>query len=105
MSELFETTTLKNMTLPNRFVRSATCEGMANQDGSCTYGLINKMTQLARGGVGLIITGHAYVRRDGQAGIDAIELSGGTAYSASRIPVRIAKIDTEEKTEEMLRNK
>jgi 2,4-dienoyl-CoA reductase-like NADH-dependent reductase (Old Yellow Enzyme family) len=32
-----------------------------------------------------------------QAGIDAIELSGGTAYSGRRIPVRIAKIDTEEK--------
>jgi 2,4-dienoyl-CoA reductase-like NADH-dependent reductase (Old Yellow Enzyme family) len=32
-----------------------------------------------------------------QAGIDAIELSGGTAYSDKRIPVRIAKIDTEEK--------
>lgn len=29
-------------------------------------------------------------------GIDAIELSGGTAYSEKRIPVRIAKIDTEE---------
>ncbi|MBE9573076.1 MAG: NADH:flavin oxidoreductase [Proteobacteria bacterium] len=68
MPKLFETTTLKNMTLPNRFVRSATWEGRANQDGSCTHGLINMMTQLARGGVGLIITGHAYVRKDGQAG-------------------------------------
>jgi len=68
MSKLFKTTTLKNMTLPNRFVRSATWEGMAKQDGSCTHGLINMMTQLARGGVGLIITGHAYVRKDGQAG-------------------------------------
>ena len=68
MPKLFETTTLKNMTLPNRFVRSATWEGRANDDGSCTHGLINMMTQLARGGVGLIITGHAYVRKDGQAG-------------------------------------
>ena len=68
MPKLFENTTLKNMTLPNRFVRSATMEGRANDDGSCTHGLINMMTQLARGGVGLIITGHAYVRKDGQAG-------------------------------------
>jgi len=68
MPKLFETTTLKNMTLSNRFVRSASWEGMANKDGSCTHGLINMMTQLARGGVGLIITGHAYVRKDGQAG-------------------------------------
>ena len=68
MSKLFETTTLKNITLPNRFVRSATWEGRANDDGSCTHGLINMMRQLARGGVGLIITGHAYVRKEGQAG-------------------------------------
>ena len=68
MPKLFETTTLQNMTLPNRFVRSATWEGRANDDGSCTHGLIKMMTQLARGGVGLIITGHAYVRKDGQAG-------------------------------------
>ncbi|MCK4795255.1 MAG: NADH:flavin oxidoreductase, partial [Desulfobacteraceae bacterium] len=32
-----------------------------------------------------------------QVGIDAIELSGGTAYSGKRIPVRIVKIDTKEK--------
>ena len=68
MSRLFETTTLNNMTLPNRFVRSATWEGRANDDGSCTQGLVNMMTQLVRGGVGLIITGHAYVLKDGQAG-------------------------------------
>jgi len=68
MSKLFETTTLKNMTLPNRFVRSATWEGRATDDGFCTQGLIDMMTQLVRGGVGLIITGHAYVLKNGQAG-------------------------------------
>ena len=68
MSKLFETTTIKNMELTNRFVRSATWEGMANQDGSSTPELINLMVELAHGGVGLIITGHAYVRKDGRAG-------------------------------------
>lgn len=68
MSKLFETTTIKNMELTNRFVRSATWEGMAQRDGSSTPELINLMVQLAQGGVGLIITGHAYVRKDGQAG-------------------------------------
>ena len=68
MSKLFETTTIKNMALANRFVRSATWEGMANDDGSCTSELINTMVQLVQGGVGLIITGHAYVLKDGQAG-------------------------------------
>lgn len=62
MSNLFEITTIKNMTLPNRFVRSATWEGIANDDGSWPDRLIDLMAQLARGGVGLIITGHSYVR-------------------------------------------
>jgi 2,4-dienoyl-CoA reductase-like NADH-dependent reductase (Old Yellow Enzyme family) len=68
MSTLFETTTINNLTLENRFVRSATWEGMANRDGSCTPELISLMVQLARGGVGLIITGHSYIRKEGQAG-------------------------------------
>lgn len=68
MSSLFEQTTIKTLTLANRFVRSATWEGMAETDGSCSQGLIDLMVKLAQGGVGLIITGHAYVSREGQAG-------------------------------------
>jgi 2,4-dienoyl-CoA reductase-like NADH-dependent reductase (Old Yellow Enzyme family) len=56
------------MTLKNRFVRSATWEGMAEDDGACTARLIDLMARLADGGVGLIISGHAYVSREGQAG-------------------------------------
>jgi len=67
MSKLFETTTLNGMTLKNRFVRSATAEGMATEDGECTPRLIDLMSALADGGVGLIITGHAYVTKRGQA--------------------------------------
>ena len=67
MSKLFETTKLKSMTLKNRFVRSATAEGMATEDGVCTPRLTNLMAELAEGGVGLIITGHAYVAKRGQA--------------------------------------
>ena len=68
MSRLFERSTINGMELMNRFVRSATWEGMAADDGSVTPKLIETMTSLARGGVGLIITGHAYVRPEGQAG-------------------------------------
>jgi 2,4-dienoyl-CoA reductase-like NADH-dependent reductase (Old Yellow Enzyme family) len=67
MSKLFETTTLNGMTLRNRFVRSATAEGMATVDGEATSRLVNLMAELAKGGLGLIITGHAYVARRGQA--------------------------------------
>jgi 2,4-dienoyl-CoA reductase-like NADH-dependent reductase (Old Yellow Enzyme family) len=68
MSVLFTETQINGMTLPNRFVRSATWAGMAIEDGACTPDLVNLITNLAHGGVGLIITGHAYVRPDGKAG-------------------------------------
>lgn len=67
MSKLFEANEINGMQLGNRFVRSATWEGMAGEDGSCMPRLIEAMTQLAEGGVGLIISSHAYVRKDGQA--------------------------------------
>ncbi|MFZ0929128.1 MAG: NADH:flavin oxidoreductase [Syntrophobacteraceae bacterium] len=68
MSKLFEESTLKGMHLLNRFVRSATWEGMAADDGAVTPKLIETMNALAGGGVGLIISSHAYVRPEGQAG-------------------------------------
>jgi 2,4-dienoyl-CoA reductase-like NADH-dependent reductase (Old Yellow Enzyme family) len=68
MSKLFETTEINGMTLSNRFVRSATWEGLAAEDGACTPKLIGLMADLAKGGVGLIISSHAYVLPEGQAG-------------------------------------
>lgn len=67
MSKLFESSEINGMKLANRFVRSATWEGMACVDGAVTPKLIDTMTALARGGVGLIISGHTYIRQDGQA--------------------------------------
>jgi 2,4-dienoyl-CoA reductase-like NADH-dependent reductase (Old Yellow Enzyme family) len=66
---MFETTEINGMRLANRFVRSATWEGMAGDDGRATDRLIDVMAELARGGVGLIISSHAYVSREGQAGL------------------------------------
>lgn len=68
MYKLFEATEINGMKLPNRFVRSATWEGMAAEDGACKPELVDLVAQLAQGGVGLIITSHAYVRPHGQAG-------------------------------------
>ena len=68
MSKLFESEKIKGMELSNRFVRSATWEGMASDDGAVTPKLIETMVALAKGGVGMIITSHAYVRQEGQAG-------------------------------------
>ncbi len=68
MSKLFEPGEINGMQLENRFVRSATWEGMAGDDGSCAPKLISLMADLARGGVGLIISSHSYVQKIGQAG-------------------------------------
>ena len=64
---LFDTSTINGMKLANRFVRSATWEGMATQDGRVTPKLTDTMAALATGGVGLIISGQAYVTKIGQA--------------------------------------
>jgi len=75
MNILFEPSKIGSMSLGNRFVRSATWEGMAEDDGQCSVKLIELMTGLTEGGVGLIVTGHAYVHQYGrlsswQLGID-----------------------------------
>ncbi len=67
MKKLFEAGMINGMELANRFVRSATWEGMATDDGAVTPQLMGTMTTLARAGVGLIISSHAYVRPEGQA--------------------------------------
>ena len=68
MNKLFEQTSINGMQLKNRFVRSATWEGMAADDGACTPKLIQLMAELAKGELGLIISSHAYVSPEGQAG-------------------------------------
>jgi 2,4-dienoyl-CoA reductase-like NADH-dependent reductase (Old Yellow Enzyme family) len=68
MPQLFEVTEINGMTLANRFVRSATYEGLAAEDGGVTPALVQMNKTLAEGGVGLIISSHAYVSREGQAG-------------------------------------
>jgi 2,4-dienoyl-CoA reductase-like NADH-dependent reductase (Old Yellow Enzyme family) len=78
MSTLFQATTINGMKLANRFMRSATWEGMAADDGSCTPGLKELYVRLAQGGVGLIITSHTYVRRDGMGSPRQLGLSDDT---------------------------
>ncbi len=56
-----------NLEIKNRFVRSATYEGMATEEGHVTDKLVELYKKLAEGGVGLIITGYAYVQQSGIA--------------------------------------
>jgi 2,4-dienoyl-CoA reductase-like NADH-dependent reductase (Old Yellow Enzyme family) len=66
MTILFEETVINGMTLRNRIVRSATWEGMCEQDGRPTEKLTNCYRDLAQGGTGLILTGYTYVRPEGK---------------------------------------
>ncbi|TAN39616.1 MAG: NADH:flavin oxidoreductase [Nitrospirae bacterium] len=66
MEKMFEGTTINDMQLSNRSVRSATWEGMCDTDGRPTTKLASFYRDLAAGGAGLIITGYTFVRQDGK---------------------------------------
>jgi 2,4-dienoyl-CoA reductase-like NADH-dependent reductase (Old Yellow Enzyme family) len=68
MSILFQETVINGMKLKNRFVRSATWEVRATEDGRCTDELVDFTTNLAEGGIGLIVMGHAYILPNGKGG-------------------------------------
>ena len=62
MSVLFEPVNVAGMHLKNRFVRSATNDYLGRPDGSISAQQMDLYRDLAAGGVGLIVTGHAYVQ-------------------------------------------
>lgn len=66
-SILFTPIPIGSITIPNRFVRSATQDFMATNEGFITDRQISLFRNLAEGEVGLIITGHAYVNPEGKA--------------------------------------
>ena len=102
MSILFDSMKMNSMILENRFVRSATWAGMATGDGFCTPELIRLLVELAEGMVGIIITGHTYVQRDGQAGprqlgiycdeqVEGLrQLTGAVHHAGGKIVVQLA---------------
>jgi len=66
MSLLFEPGNIAGLELKNRLVRSATAEYMCDEEGRPEQAMIDLYAKLARGGVGLIITGHAFVHESGK---------------------------------------
>lgn len=66
MSTLFVETRIGIMTLKNRFIRSATWENMATEDGHMTDKLYAVYAELAKGEVGLIVTGYANIVEEEQ---------------------------------------
>lgn len=61
MSLLFQPFQIGRLRLRNRFVRSATHDYLGQPDGTVSERQVALYRELAEGGVGLIISGHAYV--------------------------------------------
>jgi 2,4-dienoyl-CoA reductase-like NADH-dependent reductase (Old Yellow Enzyme family) len=81
MSFLFEPGKIGKMEILNRLVRSATAERMARPDGTCGPQMEKLYSDLAEGGAGLIILGHACVQEDGR---NRLSMTG--IYNDSHIP-------------------
>ncbi len=86
MTLLFTPNNIGSLSTPNRIVRSATAERMADSDGRPLPQLTELYKNLVRGGVGLIITGHMYVHLSGKA---HVEMTG--IYNDDLIP-NLAKL-------------
>lgn len=65
MSTLFSPASIGTVRLANRLVRSATLECLCPEPGIVTDGYVRLHENLARGGVGLIVTGNFFVHRLG----------------------------------------
>lgn len=66
MKKIFESATINQLTIKNRLVRSATWEGMCEQNGRPTEKLAQYYRTLSAGGIGLIISGYTFIRPEGK---------------------------------------
>ncbi|MFW9780572.1 MAG: NADH:flavin oxidoreductase [Candidatus Heimdallarchaeota archaeon] len=65
---MFEPGLIGALETQNRFIRSATAEFSAdNEDGTVTSEYFDLYSELARGGIGLIIQGHLYILDEGKS--------------------------------------
>lgn len=81
-SKLLSPFTIKNLELSNRIMRSATWDGTADETGGVTDRSVTLYRELGSGGIGLIVTGYAFVSHPlGQANPNQYGI-----YSDSLIP-------------------
>jgi len=67
MVDLLQPVEMARLSLRNHLLRAATAERLSEPDGTPMPELADSMGALARGGVGLIVLGHTFVRPDGKA--------------------------------------
>lgn len=100
---VFDSATIGGVSVGNRILRSATFEGLCNQNGVPGADYTDFYTHLSKQGLGGIITGFAYVSRDGramqpgQAGIESDDkvvcfskMTGAVHENAGKIFLQIA---------------
>ena len=66
---LFESCTIGRLKLKNRFMRSATWDATADINGAVTDTSVALYRELGKGGIGLIVSGYAFVSSHGQANL------------------------------------
>jgi len=71
MSKINQSWKIGTLEIKNRLVRSATDEGFATSEGAPTQRLIDINTELAMGGVGLIIAGTSHISLEGKWGTNS----------------------------------
>jgi len=64
---MFTVGRIGNLTVQNRFIRSATAEFGANEDGTLSEPYLGLYEDLAKGKIGVIIQGHLYIMDEGKA--------------------------------------
>jgi 2,4-dienoyl-CoA reductase-like NADH-dependent reductase (Old Yellow Enzyme family) len=97
MSVLFSPIRVGTVELANRFMHSATFEGMAERNGEVSQRHLRRYRALARGGIGLIIPGYMYVHPHGKAaprqtGIHDDSMIPGLRRLADEIHTQDAKV-------------
>jgi 2,4-dienoyl-CoA reductase-like NADH-dependent reductase (Old Yellow Enzyme family) len=78
MGKSLEPIVLKNISLKNRIVRSATNSRLGNLDGSISDADIAMFKELAENNVGLLITGHSYVSPFGKGNLSQTSICDDT---------------------------
>lgn len=82
--------TVNHLTLPNRILRAATMENMADTHGTATDALVRLYSTVARGGAGLIVVGASAVEPPGRVWQHQLSLWSDDGIPAlKRIPAAI----------------